>query len=92
MAISVAGVTYYTTKDIVDSLSITRQTLWRWRLERKVPIGRRFRDKQLLFTKSEFEIIKDFANRIEPTSVASPQLELFNNFAYANTIDRVDEQ
>ena len=91
MAISVDGVTYYTMKDIVNSLSITRQTLWRWRLERKVPIGHRFRDKQLLFTKSEFEIIKDFANRIEPTSVTSPQLKLFNDFAHVNTRDRVDE-
>ena len=92
MVISVDGAAYYTMNDILDSLSITRQTLWRWRLEGKVPAGRRFRDKQLIFTRSEFEIIKGFANRIGPTSVAGPQLRLFDSFAHANTGDSVDER
>ena len=79
MALSVYGATYFTVKDVIDSLSITRQTLWRWRCEGKIPQGQRFRDKQLLFTQSELRQIEAFANRMEPNPGNGPQLELFGN-------------
>jgi len=79
MALSVYGVTYVTVKDLVDSLSITRQTLWRWRRERKIPQGQRFRDKRLLFTQSELRQIEAFANHIEPNPGNGLQLDLFGN-------------
>lgn len=81
MALNIEGVTYYTMKDVTNSLLISRQTLWRWRCEGRVPLGRRFRDKQLLFTQSEYEAIEEFANRMEPASGLGPQLRLFSNLA-----------
>lgn len=45
---------------------LERQTIWRWRQEGKVPAGRRFRDKQVIFTADEAEKIRDYANRMEP--------------------------
>jgi len=79
MALRVYEATYYTIKDVTATLSITRQTLWRWRCEGKIPQGQRFRDKQLLFTQSEFRQIEAFANRIEPNPGDSLQLDLFGN-------------
>lgn len=78
MALNVDGVVYCTMGDVVRALSISRQTLWRWRSEGKIPSGRRFRDRQLLFTESELRVIEEFANRIEPASGLSPQLRLFD--------------
>ena len=79
MSLSVEGITYYTMKDIVSQLSVSRQTLWRWRREGKIPQGQLFRDKQLLFTKLEFGQIEAFANRIEPSPRNSLQLSFLNN-------------
>jgi predicted site-specific integrase-resolvase len=69
MPLSINGTTYFTAVEITESLSITRQTLWRWRIEGKVPAGRRFRDKQIIYTRPEFEAIERFANRVEPIAM-----------------------
>ena len=87
MVLTVDGVKYYTTAEITDILSLSRQTLWRWRSEGKVPPGRRFRDKNILFTESEFSDIQNFANRIETVTSVTPQLKLFDD----NTRGIVDE-
>lgn len=81
MTLNIDGMAYYTMKDITGTLMISRQTLWRWRREGRVPLGRRFRDKQLLFTQSEYETIEEFANRIELAPGTGPQLRLFNHMA-----------
>ena len=78
MPLQIGGVAYYTIGEVTKTLSISRQTLWRWRTDGKVPPGHRFRNKQLLFTESEFRTVEEFANRIEPVSGASPQLRLFD--------------
>ena len=62
---------------------MTRQTLWRWRQDGKVPTGRRYRDKQILFTGTELDRIRDYANRmvpLEPANLTQPagQLRLFS--------------
>ena len=79
MAVNISGVTYYTTGEVIEALSISRQTFWRWRCDGKVPPGHRFRNRQLLFTESQFKRIEEFANRIEPESGPSPQLKLFGD-------------
>jgi hypothetical protein len=66
MPLVVEGVSYFTAADVVRDARVTRQTLWRWRQEGKVPAGRRFRDKQVLFTADEAEKIREYANRMEP--------------------------
>ena len=66
MSLVLEGVEYYTMKDAVCLLSVSRQTIWRWRRDRKIPQGQLFRQKHLLFTSSEFRQIAAFANRLEP--------------------------
>ena len=68
MPIKVDGVSYLTTADVLEELKVSRQTLWRWRSDGKVPRGSRFRNNQLLFTQQEFSRIGEYANRIEPMS------------------------
>ena len=80
MPVEVDGVTYYSASDVAQEVGISRQSLWRWRQDGKVPSGRKYRDRQILFTAAEIEQIRDYANRLEPAEPAtSQQLRLFNN-------------
>jgi len=79
MPLGINGTDYYTAAEITDRLSITRQTLWRWRSSGKIPSGHRFRDKQVVFTESELKAIEQYANKIEPLSAINPQLSLFSS-------------
>jgi hypothetical protein len=79
MPIDIEGVTYFSATDIHRVVGVARQTLWRWRKARKIPQGRRYRDRQVVFTKDEVEIIREYANRLEPAGLSSAnQLNLFN--------------
>ena len=66
MPIQIDNVTYYSATEVIGTLNVSRQTLWRWRNEGKVPAGHRYRDRDVLFTSVEAEVIRRFANRIEP--------------------------
>jgi hypothetical protein len=79
MPLEIDGVRYFFAADIAEDVGVSRQTLWRWRRTGKVPAGRRYRDKQVLFTQTEFEQIREYANRIEPLEGGEgTQLGLFN--------------
>ena len=72
------GSEYFSATQIVETTGISRQTLWRWRQEGKVPAGHRFRDKLLVFTAEELEQIRQYANRVEPIEGADhSQMGLF---------------
>jgi len=66
MILKVNGETYLSTTEVLQQLDISRQTLWRWRQEGKIPPGHRYRDGKVLFTIHEVETIKQFAHHIEP--------------------------
>ena len=67
MPIQIDSVTYYSATEVIGDLNVSRQTLWRWRNEGKVPAGHRYRGQaSVLFTSAEAEEIRQFANRIEP--------------------------
>lgn len=64
--VTVNGTTYWTATDISNQLRIARQTLWRWRRDEKVPKGRLYRGKLVVFSKEEVGLIHQFANRLSP--------------------------
>ncbi len=66
MPLTVEGRMFFTAAEVAREIGVVRQTLWRWRQGGKIPAGRRYRDRQILFTPEEVERIKDFAHRVEP--------------------------
>ncbi len=78
--ILIERVEYFTAADIQRDLGVARQTLWRWRKGGKIPQGRRYRDRQVVFTRQEVEAIREYSNRLEPAdSTQSDQLKLFKS-------------
>ena len=79
MPVQIEGITYFSAAEIQEELGISRQTIWRWRQDGKVPAGYRSRNRMLLFTAAERQSIHDFANHLEPVdAVRSSQLRLFS--------------
>lgn len=79
MPVQVDGVSFYSVTELSDSLGISRQTLWRWRNDGHVPLGRRYGGRQIVFTKQEVEQIREYAHRMEPLDPSSnDQLRLFH--------------
>src|SRR5688572_3253992 len=66
MPFQIDGIEYFTATDLQQELGTVRQTLWRWRKAGKIPRGRRYRDRQILFTRQEVVAIRQYANRLEP--------------------------
>lgn len=79
MPLQIDGITYLNASETLEEAGVSRQTLWRWRQEGKIPSGHRYRDHEVLFTREEVEEIKAFANRLEPigADLDSSQLRLF---------------
>lgn len=76
--VRIEGVDYVSASDAAREVGVSRQTLWRWRQDGKIPVGRRFRDGRVLFTEEEFAEIWRFANRLEPIDESErDQLKLF---------------
>jgi transposase-like protein len=69
MTIEIEGKTYFPAAEVARAVGVSRQTLWRWRQMHKVPPGRRFRDRQIVFTPDELNEIQEFAARLEPARV-----------------------
>ena len=79
MPVIIDGIKYFTATDILKDLAVSRQTLWRWRAEGKIPSGRRDRRKRVLFNQDEFDAIRAHANLLEPIDTRDKdQLKLFN--------------
>ena len=76
MAVEIEGVHYVSAAELAKEVGVSRQTLWRWRKEAKIPAGHRFRDRQVMFTEPEAEAIREHANRIEPISNSSSDGQL----------------
>ena len=71
---------YFSAADIQQEIGVVRQTLWRWRKAKKIPQGRLYRGRQVVFTKQEVEAIREYADRLEPAEPGdSDQMKLFTN-------------
>ena len=79
VAAEIDGISYFAAIEVCKALGVSRQTLWRWRQEGRIPAGHRFRNGQVFFTEAELDAVRDYANRIEPIGSGDPgQLKLFN--------------
>jgi hypothetical protein len=68
--IRIDGITYFSAMDVQREIGVVRQTLWRWRRARKIPAGRRYRDRQVVFTREEVDAIRKYANRLVPADAS----------------------
>lgn len=71
----IEGAAYVPASEVCKRLRVARQTLWRWRQAGHIPAGRRFRDRQIVFTPAEVELIIRYANKLEPAIVARSAAE-----------------
>lgn len=81
MPVEVSGKRFFTVTDVTDLVGVTRQTIWRWRKAGKIPDGRRYRGREVLFTQEEVEDIYAHAHRLEPSDSGADfedQLKLFS--------------
>ncbi len=78
MPLIIDGIELVTASELLLELNISRQTLWRWRQQGSISLGRLYRKNKLVFTVEEALAIKAFANRLEPVTLDNPaQLRLF---------------
>ena len=66
MPVSIQGDRYLTLSEVANTVGVTRQTLWRWRREARVPQGSRFRDGKTLFSEQEVAVVRRFAEQLDP--------------------------
>ena len=79
MPLLLSGNTFFTNTEAAERAGVTRQTLWRWRSDGHIPLGRQYRGKSVLFTEDELVEIVQYAHRIEPLDVdRAMQPSLFN--------------
>jgi helix-turn-helix protein len=77
--IEIKGVKYFSVASVARAVGVSRQTVWRWRLDGKIPAGHLYRSHQTIFTIEEVEAVREFANRVELISEGpARQLKLFN--------------
>jgi len=67
--LEINGTAYLPMDQIAQELGVSRTTLWRWRQSGRVPVGHKYRGRLTLFTVSEFEAIRDYANRLAPVGL-----------------------
>jgi predicted DNA-binding transcriptional regulator AlpA len=80
MPVLIGTIRYFSAIEIAKELGVSRTTFWRWRSRGEIPNGRRYRGgKMVLFTEEEFEVVREFANRLEPVQGPNrDQMKLFN--------------
>ena len=79
MSLQIKEITYFTLGEIAGELGISRQTLWRWRQKGHIPLGHRYRGRQVILSSQERELVVDYAQRLEPVEPAGHgQMKLFS--------------
>lgn len=66
MSLQIKGITYYTIAEMAAELGISRQTLWRWRQRGVIPVGQRYRGRNVILSAEEWTLVADYAQRLEP--------------------------
>jgi len=80
--IEIEGTRYFSVATVARAVGVSRQTVWRWRLDGKIPPGHLYRNHQTVFTSEEVNAVREFANKVEPIEGGpARQLRLFNGAA-----------
>lgn len=81
MSLQIDGTIYYSVSEVIEKVRVSRQTLWRWRKERRIPGGHRFRNRQIVFSQVELDAIEKYAKLVEPVLISETptQMKLFKN-------------
>jgi len=80
MPIELAGVPYWLATEVAEEVGVSRHTFWKWRQAGKVPQGRKYRGRLVIFTATELEQVRQYAHRVEPIGRSEDdQLRLFAN-------------
>ena len=69
--IMIDGAAYFPADYVAREIGVSRQTLWRWRRQARIPAGNRYRDKQVVFTDTEFALVRAYAYQIAPITLRS---------------------
>ena len=76
--VEIEDLQFFGVSELVEEVGVSRQTLWRWRNDGKIPAGHRYRDGRVLFTSEQVEEICRFANRLDPIEGTNrDQMKLF---------------
>lgn len=59
---------FYTTKDVLKKVGISRNTLFLWFRNNKIPEIKRDRNGHRIFTKKDIETILNYKNKLIPPS------------------------
>jgi len=79
MPTEIDGTIFYTCTDAAGACGVSRQTIWRWRQDGLIPIGRTRRSRSVVFSESELEYIRARATQLEARQSASaPEIYLDN--------------
>lgn len=79
MQVEIRGTSYVGLSEIAEQLAISRQTIWRWRQEGKIPKGHRYRNRWVVFSPQEVESIREYTHRLEPIETEDRgQLKFFD--------------
>ena len=65
MPMIIDGIEYHLVQEVLVIFHVSRQTLWRWRRDGKIPVGRKLRNHKVLFTTAEMASIRGYANSVE---------------------------
>jgi predicted DNA-binding transcriptional regulator AlpA len=65
-ALQIGGRALFPLEAVAEAAGVTRQTLWRWRKDRKIPLGHKLRNRRIVFSETEAAQVLEYAHQLEP--------------------------
>lgn len=82
MPVDIESATYFTVGEVANMVGRNRTTLWRWRQQHRIPLGRKYCDNQVLYSAEEVALVFSYAHRLKPVDAKArlcDQLSLFSS-------------
>lgn len=79
MPSEIDGSIFYSCTDVASACGVSRQTIWRWRHDGLIPVGRARRGKSVVFSATELEYIRARSEQLDqPRSAWTSEVYLDN--------------